>query len=80
MTGLTQKGRSPNPGVHSPRPKRSGGGSAACSVGRRPLLHELLYKPSTAIYMQNLTSNKAVGHQQHHRLRDFLSQAYSFHG
>ena len=44
------------------------------------LLEELLYKPSTAIYMQNLTSNKAVGHQQHHCLRDFLSQAHSFHG
>ena len=45
----------------------------------RPLLDELLYKPSTAVYMQNLTSNKAVGHQQHDCLRDFLSQAHSFY-
>ena len=39
-----------------------------------------LDKPSAAIYVQNLTSDEAVGHQQHHRLRDFLSQAYPFHG
>ena len=35
----------------------------------------MLDKPSTAIYVQNLTSDKAVGHQQHHRLCDFLSPA-----